>query len=76
MDHLRDLHGGDRHPDRRLIGAGESVATALSDTLGFAEMSRVLGIVNLAVIPLILFVTRRFAALWSRRRIDLVVSGG
>jgi MFS family permease len=55
------------------IGAGEGVATALSDNLGFGGVFRLLAVANVAVIPLILFVTAKFAVVWSRRQPDLVV---
>ncbi len=54
------------------IGAGEGVATALSDNLGFSGVFRSLAIGNLIVIPLILFVTHRFARMWSRPETDLL----
>jgi len=54
------------------IGAGEGVATALSDNIGFAGVFRMLGLVNLMVIPLILFVTSRFAKVWTRNETDLL----
>ena len=43
------------------IGAGEGIATALSDDLGFSVVFRWLAIGNLVVVPLMLFVIRRFA---------------
>ena len=55
------------------IGAGEGVATALSDNLGFSGVFLLLGLANLAVIPLILFVTSRFASMWARPGTDLMV---
>ncbi|HVR32021.1 MAG TPA: MFS transporter [Acidimicrobiia bacterium] len=42
------------------LGAGEGIATALSDDLGFTGVFRVFGLANLAVIPLMLFVIGRF----------------
>jgi len=56
------------------IGAGEGVATALSDNLGFSGVFRLLALANLAVIPLLLFVTNRFAAVWRRTETDLVAA--
>ena len=41
-------------------GAGEGVATALSDDLGFTDVFRVFALTNLAVIPLMLVVIARF----------------
>jgi predicted MFS family arabinose efflux permease len=58
------------------IGAGEGVATALSDNLGFPGVFRLLGLLNLLVVPLIVFVTSRFSAMWSRRETDLMIDGG
>jgi MFS family permease len=55
------------------IGAGDGVATALSDNLGYSGVFRTFGLANLVVIPLILFVANRFAAMWARHDIDLVV---
>jgi predicted MFS family arabinose efflux permease len=56
------------------IGAGEGVATALSDNLGFPGVFRLFALANLAVIPLILFVAARFSSMWARRQPDLVVT--
>ena len=55
------------------IGAGEGVATGLSDDLGFPTMFRVLGLANLILIPLIIVVTRKFAPMWERDDTDLVI---
>lgn len=43
------------------IGAGEGIATALSDDLGFSTVFRSLALANLVVIPLMMFVIGRFA---------------
>jgi PAT family beta-lactamase induction signal transducer AmpG len=56
------------------IGAGEGVATALSDNLGFGGVFRLLALANLAVIPLLFFVANRFAAVWKRTGTDLVAA--
>jgi len=58
------------------IGAGEGVATALTDNLGFPALFRILALANLALIPLILLVTRRFRSMWERPDTDLVVDAG
>lgn len=42
------------------IGAGEGLATALSDDIGFDAVFRLLAIANLAVVPLMVFVLSRF----------------
>ena len=44
------------------IGAGEGIATALSDNLGFAAVFRGLALANLVVIPLMAYVAARFAS--------------
>jgi len=54
------------------IGAGEGVATALSDNLGFSGVFRTFALLNLLVIPLILFVTNRFAPMWNRTTTGLI----
>jgi predicted MFS family arabinose efflux permease len=54
------------------IGAGEGVATALSDNLGFSGVFRSFALLNLLIIPLILFVTNRFAPMWNRTTTDLI----
>ncbi|MFP5332222.1 MAG: MFS transporter [Acidimicrobiia bacterium] len=43
------------------IGAGEGLATAMSDDLGFSSVFRLLAVANLIVVPLILFVISRFS---------------
>ncbi len=43
------------------LGAGEGLATALSDNIGFSAVFRTLGLANIVVIPLVLFVLSRFA---------------
>jgi predicted MFS family arabinose efflux permease len=58
------------------IGAGEGVATALTDNLGFPAVFRLLALANLILIPLILLVTRRFRAMWERPTGDLVADAG
>ncbi len=58
------------------IGAGEGVATALSDNIGFSSVFRMLGIGSLLVVPLLLWVSRRFRALWERTDTDAVVGAG
>ncbi|MDX1448872.1 MAG: MFS transporter [Acidimicrobiia bacterium] len=42
------------------IGAGEGIATALSDNLGFSAVFRSLSLANLVVVPLMLAVIARF----------------
>jgi PAT family beta-lactamase induction signal transducer AmpG len=56
------------------IGAGEGVATALSDNLGFSGVFRTFALLNLLIIPLILFVTNRFAPMWNRTTTDLIAN--
>lgn len=56
------------------IGAGDGVATALSDDLGFAAVFRLLALSNLVVVPVLLFVTVRFAAEWRRGRPGVVAA--
>ena len=48
------------------IGAGEGLATALSDNLGFGGVFRLFGLGALAIIPLFLFVASRFTDEWGR----------
>ena len=55
------------------IGAGEGIATSLSDNLGFSGVFRWFALANLAVIPLILFVTKRFAKMYERTETDAIV---
>jgi MFS family permease len=55
------------------IGAGEGIATSLSDNLGFSGVFRWFALANLAVIPLILFVTKRFARMYERPSTDAIV---
>ncbi len=54
------------------IGAGEGLATALSDNWGFSGVFRTFALANLAVVPLILFVTNRFARMYARHETDAV----
>ena len=54
------------------IGAGEGIATGLSDNLGFSGVFRSFALANLVVIPLILFVTKRFAAMYERQETDAI----
>lgn len=42
------------------LGAGEGLATALSDNIGFQAVFRTFGLANILVVPLILFVLSRF----------------
>jgi len=42
------------------LGAGEGLATALSDNIGFPAVFRTFGLANLLVVPLMLFVLARF----------------
>jgi PAT family beta-lactamase induction signal transducer AmpG len=42
------------------LGAGEGIATALSDDIGFSAVFRMMALVNLVVVPLMLFVISRF----------------
>lgn len=51
------------------LGAGEGIATALSDDWGFDGVFRSFAIANLIVVPLMLFVISRF----PRGRIDKMV---
>ena len=55
------------------IGAGEGIATSLSDNLGFSGVFRWFALANLVVIPLILFVTKRFARMYERPSTDAIV---
>ncbi|MDH5372054.1 MAG: MFS transporter [Acidimicrobiia bacterium] len=55
------------------IGAGEGVATSLSDNIGFSGVFRSFALANLLVIPLILFVTNRFARMYERTETDAIV---
>ena len=55
------------------IGAGEGVATALSDNIGFDGVFRTFALANLLVIPLIVFVTNRFARMYERKDTDAIV---
>jgi hypothetical protein len=54
------------------IGAGDGIATALSDDLGFGAVFRLLALSNLVAVPLVLFVTVRFAAEWRTGRPGVV----
>ena len=56
------------------IGAGEGVATALSDDIGFSAVFRASGIVSLLAIPLVLFVLARFRRA-SEAEIEPVLAG-
>lgn len=51
------------------IGAGEGIATALSNNLGFDGVFRLFAVANLVVLPLMLFVISRFP---SRQPADVV----
>lgn len=55
------------------IGAGEGIATSLSDNIGFGSVFRTFALANLFVIPLIVFVTNRFARLYERKDTDAIV---
>jgi hypothetical protein len=44
------------------IAGGEGVATSLSDNIGFTNVFRVLALFNILLIPLLVFVLRRFTA--------------
>ena len=55
------------------IGAGEGVATSLSDNIGFSGVFRSFALANLLVTPLILFVTKRFAKMYERTETDAIV---
>jgi PAT family beta-lactamase induction signal transducer AmpG len=44
------------------IASGEGVATALSDNIGFSNVFRTLALFNILLIPLLIFILRRFAA--------------
>jgi MFS family permease len=54
------------------MGAGESVV-ALTDNMGYPGVFRLLGLVNLVVVPLLFVIARRFASMWDRSEADLVV---
>lgn len=58
------------------IGAGEGVATALTDNLGFSAEFRLFAVGNLLLVPLILLITRRFRAMWQRADSALVADAG
>jgi hypothetical protein len=55
------------------IGAGEGIATALSDNVGYAGVFRWFAIAHLTVIPLVLFAVSRFEAMYRRTTEDLIV---
>jgi PAT family beta-lactamase induction signal transducer AmpG len=55
------------------IGAGEGLATALSDNIGFSSVFRLLGIGSLVIVPILLWVNRRFRRLWDRTETDAIV---
>jgi PAT family beta-lactamase induction signal transducer AmpG len=57
------------------IGAGEGVATSLSDNLGFATVFRTFGLANLVVIPLLIYVASHFGYMWDRTEPDLIAEG-
>lgn len=54
------------------IGAGEGIATSLTDNLGFSGVFRSLALLNLVAIPIVFFVTRRFAAMYARTTTDAI----
>jgi MFS family permease len=54
------------------IGAGEGVATSLTDNLGFPGVFRSFALLNLLVIPIVFFVTRRFSAMYARTTSDVI----
>ncbi len=56
------------------IGGGDGVATALSDNVGFPSLFRFFGLASVALIPLLFWVTRRFAPVWEQK--DKVVVTG
>jgi hypothetical protein len=56
------------------IGGGDGVATALSDNVGFPSLFRFFGLASVALIPLLFWVTRRFAPVWEQK--DTVVVTG
>ena len=49
------------------IGAGEGIATALSDNIGFSAVFRLLGLGSVAIIPLLFWVTSKFKKVWARQ---------
>lgn len=55
------------------IGAGEGVATALSDDVGYAGVFRWFALAHLVVIPVVLFALSRFEAMYERTTEDLIV---
>ena len=57
------------------IGAGEGVATALSDDIGYSGVFRWFALGNVIVVPLIVFALGRFEAMHRREEEDLVVDG-
>ncbi len=55
------------------IGAGEGIATGLSDNIGYSSVFRTFALANLVVIPLVLFALSRFQAMYARATEDLIV---
>lgn len=55
------------------IGGGDGVATALSDNIGFSSLFRIFGLASVALIPLLFWVTRRFADVWSHPDAGVIV---
>jgi predicted MFS family arabinose efflux permease len=55
------------------IGAGEGIATGLSDNIGYSAVFRSFALANLVAIPLVLFAIGRFESMYSRTTEDLVV---
>jgi PAT family beta-lactamase induction signal transducer AmpG len=55
------------------IGAGEGVATALSDNLGFSGVFRLLGIGSVLLIPMALWITDRFRHVWDHAEAEAVI---
>lgn len=55
------------------IGAGEGIATALSDNLGFSSVFRLLGLGSVAIVPLLFVVTSKFKHVWSRSEAEAII---
>lgn len=55
------------------IGAGEGIATGLSDNIGYSGVFRWFALANIVVVPLLLFALARFQPLYERATEDLIV---
>ncbi len=58
------------------IGAGEGVATALSDNIGFSAVFRMLAIGSVLIVPMLLWITNRFKHVWSHAEAEAVIGPG